>query len=41
MGHLIKVETQGQSGAQNVLTDAEIKRAKAIIIAARCKCRFI
>ena len=34
MGHLIKVETQGQSGAQNVLTDAEIKRAKAIIIAA-------
>ena len=34
MGHLIKVETQGQSGAQNVLTDEEIKRAKAIIIAA-------
>ena len=34
MGHLIKVETQGQSGAQNVLTDDEIKRAKAIIIAA-------
>ena len=33
-GHLIKVETQGQSGAQNVLTDEEIKRAKAIIIAA-------
>lgn len=34
MGHLIKVETQGQSGAQNVLTDDEIKKAKAIIIAA-------
>ena len=33
-GHPIKVETQGQSGAQNVLTDEEIKRAKAIIIAA-------
>ena len=33
-GHLIKVETQGQSGAQNVLTDEEIKRATAIIIAA-------
>lgn len=32
--HLIKVETQGQSGAQNVLTDYEIKKAKAIIIAA-------
>ena len=34
LGHPIKVETQGQSGAQNVLTDEEIKRAKAIIIAA-------
>ena len=34
MGHLIKVETQGQSGAQNILTDDEIKKAKAIIIAA-------
>ena len=33
-GHLIKVETQGQSGAQNILTDEEIKKAKAIIIAA-------
>ena len=33
-GHLIKVETQGQSGAQNVLTEEEIKKAKAIIIAA-------
>ena len=33
-GHPIKVETQGQSGAQNVLTDEEIRRAKAIIIAA-------
>ena len=33
LGHPIKVETQGQSGAQNVLTDEEIKKAKAIIIA--------
>lgn len=34
LGHPIKVETQGQAGAQNVLTDEEIKNAKAIIIAA-------
>lgn len=34
LGHPIKVETQGQSGAQNILTDEEIKNAKAIIIAA-------
>ena len=33
LGHPIKVETQGQSGAQNVLTEEEIKKAKAIIIA--------
>lgn len=33
LGHAIKVETQGQSGAQNVLTEEEIKNAKAIIIA--------
>lgn len=33
LGHLIKIETQGQSGAQNILTDEEIKKAKAIIIA--------
>lgn len=33
LGHPIKIETQGQSGAQNVLTEEEIKRAKAIIIA--------
>ncbi len=33
LGHSIKIETQGQSGAQNVLTDEEIKEAKAIIIA--------
>ncbi len=32
--HPIKVETQGQSGAQNILTDEEIKNARAIIIAA-------
>ena len=30
----IKVETQGQSGTKNTLTDEEIKNAKAIIIAA-------
>ena len=34
LGVPIKIETQGQSGAQNVLTDEEIKKAKAIIIAA-------
>lgn len=34
LSHPIKIETQGQSGAQNVLTDEEIKKAKAIIIAA-------
>lgn len=33
LGHPIKIETQGQAGAQNVLTDEEIKKAKAIIIA--------
>ena len=33
LGHAIKIETQGQSGAQNVLTEEEIKNAKAIIIA--------
>lgn len=34
IGHPIKVETQGQSGAQNILTEEEIKKAKAIIVAA-------
>lgn len=34
LGIPIKIETQGQSGAQNILTDEEIKKAKAIIIAA-------
>ena len=33
LGHLIKVETQGQVGVKNKLTDEEIKNAKAIIIA--------
>ena len=33
-GHIIKVETQGQVGAKNVLTDDEIKEAKSVIIAA-------
>lgn len=37
LGHPIKVETQGQSGAKNILTDEEIKKAKAIIIAADIK----
>ena len=34
LGHPIKIETQGQSGTKNKLTDEEIKNAKAIIIAA-------
>lgn len=34
LGHPIKVETQGQSGAENILTEEEIKKAKAIIVAA-------
>lgn len=34
VGHLVKVETQGQSGVKNKLTKEEIKNAKAIIIAA-------
>lgn len=37
LGHPIKVETQGQSGTKNNLTDEEIKNAKAIIIAADVK----
>lgn len=37
LGHLIKVETQGQSGVKNELTEEEIKNAKAIIIAADVK----
>lgn len=34
LGHSIKVETQGQSGVKNKLTEEEIQKAKAIIIAA-------
>lgn len=34
VGHLVKIETQGQSGVRNKLTKEEIKNAKAIIIAA-------
>ena len=34
MGHLVKIETQGQSGVKNKLTTEEIKHAKVIIIAA-------
>lgn len=34
MGHLVKIETQGQSGVKNKLTKEEIRNAKAIIIAA-------
>ena len=37
LGHPIKVETQGQSGTKNKLTDEEIKNAKAIIVAADVK----
>lgn len=33
LGHPIKIETQGQSGAQNILTEEEIKKAKVIIVA--------
>ncbi|MBD2113689.1 MULTISPECIES: PTS fructose-like transporter subunit IIB [Cyanophyceae] len=34
LGHDIKVETQGSVGSQNALTDDEIARAEAVIIAA-------
>src|SRR4029079_61259 len=33
-GHEIKVETQGSVGAKNLLTDEEIARADAVIVAA-------
>lgn len=34
MGHEIKVETQGSVGAENVITEKDIKEARAVIIAA-------
>lgn len=34
MGYNIKVETQGSVGAENVITDSEVKEADAVIIAA-------
>lgn len=34
MGHEIKVETQGSVGAENVITEKDLKEAKAVIIAA-------
>lgn len=34
LGHDIKVETQGSVGAENVITDADLKNADAVIIAA-------
>lgn len=34
MGHEIKVETQGSVGAENVITEEDLKSAKAVIIAA-------
>src|SRR5947207_9823356 len=37
LGHTIKVETQGSVGAQNTLTDAEIRDADLVIIAADAK----
>ncbi len=37
LSHPIKIETQGQSGVQNKLTQKEIEQAKAIIIAADVK----
>lgn len=37
MGHDIKVETQGSVGAENVITEEDVKQAKAVIIAADTK----
>lgn len=37
IGHKIKVETQGQTGTKNKLTNEEIEKAKAIIIASDIK----
>ncbi|MBV9231084.1 MAG: PTS fructose-like transporter subunit IIB [Chloroflexi bacterium] len=37
LGHTIKVETQGSVGAQNTLTDADIRAADLVIIAADAK----
>src|SRR5947209_15576614 len=37
LGHTIKVETQGSVGSQNTLTDAEIRAADVVIIAADTK----
>ncbi len=37
LGHTIKVETQGSVGAQNTLTDADIRGADLVIIAADAK----
>ncbi len=37
IGATMKVETRGSGGAKNVLTDAEIKEADAIIVAANTK----
>ncbi len=34
LGHAVKVETQGSVGAQNVLTEADIRAADVVIIAA-------
>src|SRR6266566_683469 len=37
LGHSIKVETQGSVGAQNTLTDADVRAADLVIIAADTK----
>ena len=37
LGHTIKVETQGSVGAQNTLTEADVRAADAVIIAADTK----
>src|SRR5258708_6320722 len=37
LGHTIKVETQGSVGAQNTLTEADIRNADLVIIAADTK----
>src|SRR5258708_9216724 len=37
LGHTIKVETQGSVGAQNTLTEADVRAADLVIIAADTK----
>src|SRR5260370_13294177 len=37
LGHTIKVETQGSVGAQNTLTEADVRAADLVIVAADTK----